>query len=62
MRNDKIEQAVQIVIDHETSWSRDVDEGWGIHHQGSPPVMKISMRFPPPEKEILRHAECTVGH
>lgn len=41
MRNRKIEQAVQFAIDHETPWSRDVGEGWGIHHQDPPPWNRL---------------------
>ncbi|MEO5862316.1 MAG: serine hydrolase [Burkholderiales bacterium] len=41
MRNKKIEQAVQFAIDHETPWSRDVGEGWGIHHQDPPPWNRL---------------------
>jgi CubicO group peptidase (beta-lactamase class C family) len=41
MRNYKIEQAVQFAIDHETSWSREVGEEWGIHHQDPPPWNRL---------------------
>ena len=41
MRNKKIEQAVQFAIDHETSWSRDVGDAWGIHHEDPPPWNRL---------------------
>ena len=41
MQNKKIEQAVQFAIDHETSWSRKIDERWGIHHDDPPPWNRL---------------------
>jgi CubicO group peptidase (beta-lactamase class C family) len=41
MRNKKIEQAVQYAIDHETSWSREIDDRWGIHHDDPPPWNRL---------------------
>ena len=37
----KLEQAVQFAQQHETSWSRDIDENWGIHHQDPPPWNRL---------------------
>jgi len=41
MPNQKLEQAVQFAVDHETRWSRDVGEAWGIHHQDPPPWNRL---------------------
>jgi CubicO group peptidase (beta-lactamase class C family) len=41
MRNRKLEQAVQFAIDHETSWSREIDDRWGIHHEDPPPWNRL---------------------
>jgi hypothetical protein len=37
----KIEQAVQFAVKHETSWSREVGDLWGIHQQDSPPWNRL---------------------
>ncbi len=41
MSNEDIEQAVQFAIGHETSWSRDVGAGWGIHQEDPPPWNRL---------------------
>jgi CubicO group peptidase (beta-lactamase class C family) len=41
MRNNKLEQAVQFAIDHETPWSREIGDAWGIHHQDPPPWNRL---------------------
>ena len=41
MNNHRIEQAVRFAIEHETSWTRDAGEGWGIHHQDPPPWNRL---------------------
>jgi CubicO group peptidase (beta-lactamase class C family) len=41
MRNKNLEQAVQYAVDHETSWSRDTGELWGIHHQDPAPWNRL---------------------
>ncbi|MEO8629876.1 MAG: serine hydrolase, partial [Betaproteobacteria bacterium] len=41
MQNTNIDDAVQFAIDHETSWSRDPGEGWGIHHQDPAPWNRL---------------------
>lgn len=41
MQNKKIEQAVQFSIDHETSWSREIGDRWGIHHEDPPPWNRL---------------------
>jgi CubicO group peptidase (beta-lactamase class C family) len=41
MPDKKLEQAVQFAIDHETPWSREVGDAWGIHHQDPPPWNRL---------------------
>jgi CubicO group peptidase (beta-lactamase class C family) len=41
MANENLEQAVQFAIDHETPWSRDVGDQWGIHQQDPPPWNRL---------------------
>lgn len=41
MPHKSLEQAVQFAIDHETSWSRDVGDSWGIHQQDPPPWNRL---------------------
>src|SRR4249920_1889632 len=41
MKNKNIEQAVQFAVAHETSWSRDASEWWGIHQQDPPPWNRL---------------------
>ncbi|HEX7952111.1 MAG TPA: serine hydrolase [Burkholderiales bacterium] len=41
MPNPKLEQAVQFAIDHETPWSREIDDNWGIHHEDPPPWNRL---------------------
>ena len=36
-----IEQAVQFAVDHETSWSRDAGDLWGVHQQDPPPWNRL---------------------
>ncbi len=41
MQNPNIDNAVQFAIDHETSWSREPGDGWGIHHQDPAPWNRL---------------------
>ena len=41
MRSKKLEQAVQFAIDHETPWTREITDKWGIHHEDPPPWNKL---------------------
>jgi CubicO group peptidase (beta-lactamase class C family) len=41
MQNRKLEQAVQFAIDHETPWTRKIDDKWGIHHEDPPPWNRL---------------------
>ena len=41
MQKNKIDQAVQFSIDHETSWSREITANWGIHHEDPPPWNRL---------------------
>ena len=37
MQHKQLEQTVQFAIDHEVSWSREITDNWGVHHQDPPP-------------------------
>ncbi len=41
MAEDLLRQAVQFAVAHETSWSREVGDGWGIHLQDPPPWNRL---------------------
>ena len=41
MHKNKLAQAVQFAIDHETTWSREIGDAWGIHHQDPPPWNRL---------------------
>jgi CubicO group peptidase (beta-lactamase class C family) len=41
MNQHKIEQAVRFAVEHETSWTRDPGDAWGIHHQDPPPWNRL---------------------
>ncbi len=41
MQNKELEQAIQFSADHETSWTREITERWGIHHEDPPPWNKL---------------------
>ena len=41
MNIQSIEQAVQFAVDHETPWSREIGDKWGIHHQDPPPWNRL---------------------
>ena len=41
MPKSKLEQAVQFAVDHETSWSREIGDNWGIHHEDPPPWNRL---------------------
>jgi CubicO group peptidase (beta-lactamase class C family) len=41
MRNQNIEQAVRFAIDHETAWTREITDKWGVHHEDPPPWNKL---------------------
>ena len=41
MQNNKLDQAVQFSIDHETPWSREITDKWGIHHEDPPPWNRL---------------------
>ncbi|HVY07665.1 MAG TPA: serine hydrolase [Burkholderiales bacterium] len=37
----KFEQAVHFAIDHETAWTRKIDDKWGIHHEDPAPWNRL---------------------
>ena len=41
MSKPNLEQAVQFAIDHETPWTREITDKWGIHHEDPPPWNKL---------------------
>ena len=41
MPNNKLEEAVQFAVAHETPWSRDIGPSWGIHHLDPPPWNRL---------------------
>jgi CubicO group peptidase (beta-lactamase class C family) len=41
MNQQKLAQAVQFAVDHETTWSRDAGEQWGIHQHDPPPWNRL---------------------
>jgi CubicO group peptidase (beta-lactamase class C family) len=41
MNQNKLDQAIQFAIDHETDWPRDNGPGWGIHHLDPPPWNRL---------------------
>src|SRR5215475_10995472 len=41
MQNNRIAQAVQFAVEHETPWSRETVEGFGIHQQDPPPWNRL---------------------
>ncbi len=41
MNLEKLEQAIQFALDHETNWSRNVGDGWGIHQQDPAPWNRL---------------------
>ena len=41
MNQQKLEQAVGFAIEHETAWTRETGDGWGIHHQDPPPWNRL---------------------
>ena len=41
MPQTKLEQAVQFAVDHETPWSREIGDNWGIHHEDPPPWNRL---------------------
>lgn len=41
MPNRNLEQAVQFAIDHETPWTREITDNWGIHHEDPPPFNRL---------------------
>ena len=41
MSNRKLERAVQFSIEHETPWSREITDKWGIHHEDPPPWNRL---------------------
>ena len=41
MQNNKLDQAVQFSIEHETPWSREITDKWGIHHEDPPPWNRL---------------------
>lgn len=36
-----LEHAVQFAIDHETPWTREITDKWGIHHEDPPPWNRL---------------------
>jgi CubicO group peptidase (beta-lactamase class C family) len=41
MQKKKLEQAVQFAVDHETPWSRETGDKWGVHHDDPPPWNRL---------------------
>ena len=41
MNQQKLEQAVGFAVAHETAWTRETGDGWGIHHQDPPPWNRL---------------------
>jgi len=41
MPDTKLQQAVQFAVEHETAWTREIGEGWGIHQQDPPPWNRL---------------------
>jgi CubicO group peptidase (beta-lactamase class C family) len=41
MNLERLKQAVQFAIDHETAWTREPGDGWGIHHQDPAPWNRL---------------------
>ena len=41
MNQEKLAQAIQFAIDHETDWPRDNGSGWGMHHLDPAPWNKL---------------------
>src|SRR5262249_39076703 len=41
MNNERLQQAVQFAVDHETRWSRDTESSWGVHHEDPPPWNRL---------------------
>ena len=41
MKMTALEQAVQFAIDHETPWTREITDKWGVHHEDPPPWNKL---------------------
>ena len=41
MPNNKLEEAVQFAVAHETPWSREIGPSWGIHHLDPPPWNRL---------------------
>ena len=41
MPNSNLERAVQFAVAHETPWSREIDDKWGIHHEDPPPWNRL---------------------
>jgi CubicO group peptidase (beta-lactamase class C family) len=41
MNKEKLAQAVQYSIDHETPWTRKIDDKWGIHQEDPPPWNRL---------------------
>ena len=41
MREDALREAVEFAVAHETSWTRETGDGWGIHHQDPAPWNRL---------------------
>jgi len=41
MNASKLEQAVQFAVAHETPWTREITDKWGIHHEDPPPWNRL---------------------
>ena len=41
MQNSKLGHAIQFAIDHETPWTREITDKWGIHHEDPPPWNRL---------------------
>lgn len=41
MPNTQLKQAIQFAIDHETTWTREITDNWGIHRDDPPPWNRL---------------------
>ena len=41
MRDDAMREAIAFAVAHETSWTRETGDGWGIHHQDPAPWNRL---------------------
>jgi len=62
MQNRKLEEAVQFAIDHETPWTREITDKWGIHHEDPPPWNKLLGPVSTPETHYARSGEVNIAY